>query len=532
VTVKGIFEMRDFHLPGRSPVFAANGMAATSMPQATLAAVEMLKAGGNALDAAITAAAVLAVVEPQSTGIGGDCFCLYQPAGGAVVALNGSGRAPAGASLDAILGAGVTELAETSPHAVTIPGAVGAWETLLAAHGRKGLDEVLQPAIRFAEDGFAVAPRVAWDWHRTVWKLRETGAQGLLVNGGAPVAGTVLRFPALAATLRKIAAGGAKAFYEGEIAAALVAALRARGGFHTEADFAAGRQAAQFVTPISKNFAGRDVWECPPNGSGIVALMILGILDGFARSGGPLDPLRVHRHIEAARLVYRDRDAFLADPARAEVPVEHLLSDAYLDGLRGLIDDHRAASLLPPPGRTHADTVYVAVVDSEGNACSFINSLYENFGSGIVGAGVVLHNRGLGFSLERGHPNVIAEQKRPMHTIIPALATSGGAAEIVFGVMGAHYQPMGQSFVLGNLLHYGMDPQEAVDAPRYFPNAGRVEVERGIPQSLRAALAEKGHAITELEKPHGGGQVIRIDRARGVLVGGSDPRKDGCALGY
>jgi gamma-glutamyltranspeptidase/glutathione hydrolase len=522
--------MRDFHLPGRSPVYAGNAMAATSMPQASLAAVEMLKAGGNAVDAAVTAAAVLGVVEPQSTGIGGDCFCLYQPKGGAVVALNGSGRAPAAASLDGL--AGVEELAETSPHAVTIPEAVSGWETLLVAHGRKGLDEVLRPAIRFAEEGFVVAPRVAWDWQRTAWKLRETGAAGLLVAGDAPVAGTVMRFPALAATLRAIAAGGAKAFYEGAVAADMVAALRARGGLHTETDFAAGLRAAAFVTPISKGFAGRQVWECPPNGSGIVALMICAILDGFPPSGDALDVLRVHRHIEAAKLVYRDRDAFLADPARAAVPVEHLLSDAYLDRLRGLIDDKRAAAVLPPAGRVHADTVYVAVVDSDGNACSFINSLYENFGSGIVGAGVVLHNRGLGFSLEPGHPNVIAGGKRPMHTIIPALATNGGEAEIVFGVMGAHYQPMGQSYVLGNLLHYGMDPQEAVDAPRYFPSRGRVEVERGIPAPLRAGLADLGHDVVALEKPHGGGQVIVIDRARGVLVGGSDPRKDGCALGY
>jgi gamma-glutamyltranspeptidase/glutathione hydrolase len=526
--------MRDFHLPGRSAVYATNGMVATSMPQASLAAVEMLRAGGNALDAAVTAAAVLAVVEPQSTGIGGDCFCLYQPAGQAVVALNGSGRAPAGASLDALAAAGMRELTETSPHAVTIPGAVSAWETLLAPHGRKGLDEVLAPAIRFAEDGFAVAPRVAWDWERTAWKLRETGAANYLPGGRAPAVGARFSHPALAVTLRAIAAGGGRAFYQGEIAAQMVAALRSRGGFHTEADFAAGLHGAEFVTPITKAFAGRDVWECPPNGSGIVALMIMGILDGFPRSGDPLDPLRVHRHIEAAKLVYRDRDAFLADPAQASVPAEHLLSGTYLNALRALIDDDRAAQTLPPAGRAHGDTVYVAVVDADGNACSFINSLYENFGSGIVGgsSGVLLHNRGLGFTLERGHPNCIAGGKRPMHTIIPALATRNGAAEIVFGVMGAHYQPMGQSYVLGNLLNGGMDPQEAVDAPRYFPSGGQVQVERGIPASLRAALAAKGHDVVDLEKPHGGGQVIVIDRARGVLIGGSDPRKDGCALGY
>ncbi len=290
-----------------------------------------------------------------------------------------------------------------------------------------------------------------------------------------------------------------------------------------------------FVDPISGGFARRDIWECPPNGSGVIALMLMGIMDGFTpKAAGPLDPLRVHRHIEAARLVYRDRDAFLADPSQADVPVEHLLSQAYLDGLRALIDDDRAMHPLPPPGVLHRDTVYLSVVDEDGNACSFINSLFENFGSGIVNAqtGVVLQNRGFGFRMERGHPNCIAPHKRPMHTIIPALATLGGEAEIVFGVMGGHYQPMGQSYVLANMLHFGLDPQAAIDMPRYFPTGGAVQVERMIPASLRAALAAKGHVIEDIETPLGGGQAIIIDRARGTLIAGSDPRKDGCALGY
>ncbi len=527
--------MRDLHLPGRSPVYATSAMAATSMPQATLAAVECLKAGGNALDAAVAAAAVLAVVEPQSTGIGGDCFCLYKPAGQPVIALNGSGRAPAGASMDALEAAGIRHVGETSPHSVTIPGAIGAWELLLQTHGRKGFEEVLRPAIHYAENGYVVSPRVAADWAASAAKLRATGAGSLLVNGAAPPIGTVVRQPALAATLRKIAAHGALAFYGGDVAAALVAELRGRGGFHTEADFAAGRTAAEFVTPLSAKFAGRDIWECPPNGSGIIALMLMGILDGFLLpSADPLDPIRVHRHIEAARLVYRDRDAFIADPSQAKVPVEHLLSAEYLDGLRGVIDDDRAAEILPAPGSLHKDTVYLAVVDKDGNACSFINSLFENFGSGIVNesTGVVLQNRGFGFRFERGHPNCIAPNKRPMHTILPAMATSGEQAEIVFGVMGGHYQPMGQSYVLANMLHYGMDPQSAIDMPRYFPFAGSVDVERGIPASLRAALAAKGHALVDIDKPHGGAQAIVIDHKSGVLTAGSDPRKDGCALGY
>jgi gamma-glutamyltranspeptidase/glutathione hydrolase len=527
--------MRDVHVPGRSPVFAANAMAATSMPQATLTAIEVLKAGGNALDAAIAAAAVLSVIEPQSTGIGGDCFCLYAPAGSKkVIAMNGSGRAPAALSLDVLEAKGITDLEETSPHTVTIPGAMSAWETLLAAHGSKGLGELLQPAIGYAANGFVVAPRVADDWAEAADKLRQTKAEGLLANGYAPAPGTIFRQPQLAETLRTIAKYGARAFYEGDIAASLVRTLRQRGGLHNETDFAAGLKSAEFVNPISGKFAGHDVWECPPNGSGIVALMLMGIMDGFAASSDPLDPLRLHRHVEAARLVYRDRDAFVADPSQAEVPVAHLLNPEYLGALRGLIEDARALPTLPPAGKAHMDTVYLCVVDAQGNACSFINSLFESFGSGIWDpqTGVVLHNRGLGFRLERGHPNCIAPNKRPMHTIIPAMTTKDGAPEVVFGVMGGHFQPMGQSWVLSNILQYGLDPQAAIDLPRLFPALGVVNTESGIPQTARDALAARGHQISVPARPHGGGQAIVIDRANGVLIGGSDPRKDGCALGY
>jgi gamma-glutamyltranspeptidase/glutathione hydrolase len=532
--------MRDFHLPGRSPVYATRAMAATSMPAATLAALDMLRAGGNALDAAVTAAAVLGVIEPQATGIGGDCFCLYAPAGGGeVFAMNGSGRAPAAATIDFFEAHGISELEQTSPHGVTVPGAVGAWEALLAAHGRKGLGEVLQPAIRYAEEGFPVHPRVAFDWAVNEDKLRKTGASALLPKGAAPKPGTMIRQPELGRTLRAIAAHGARAFYEGEIAAAMVRHLRAIGGLHTEADFAAGRTAATFVTPISRDWHGHTVWECPPNGSGLLALMLLGILEGFGPApDGPLGPIRMHRHIEAARLVYRDRDALLADPAQAEVPVEHLLSDRYLAGLRDLIDDNRTLARLPQAGAAllpaHRDTVYLSVVDEDGNACSFINSLYEGFGSGILAGdtGVVMHNRGLGFTLQRGHPNCIAPNKRPMHTIIPGMMTKGGKAVMPFGVMGGHYQPMGQSWLLTNMFDYGMDVQEALDLTRVFPYAGKVEVERGLPAATREGLAQRGHALELIDRPHGGGQAIYIDHENGTLAGGSDPRKDGCALGY
>ena len=538
--IVGSSQGRDFHLAGRSPVYSTHGMAATSMPAATLVALDVLRAGGNALDAAVAAVAVLGVIEPQSTGIGGDCFCLYAPAGqNRVVALNGSGRAPAAATIDWFESRGITALENTSPHTVTIPGAVSAWETLLAAHGTKGLDELLQPAIGFAEDGWPVHSRVASDWLSLEDKLRRTGAEAFLPNGAAPRPGDLFVQRPLAETLRIIAKQGARGFYEGAIAADMVATLQAHGGLQTEADFAAGRTAAMFVDPIRMSWRGMEVWQCPPNGSGLHVLMLLGILEGWEPArDGPLSAERLHRHLEAARLVYRDRDAFLADPSQSDVPVAHLTSPEYLAGLRRLIEPGRAMGAMPAPGEAlmpaHRDTVYLCVVDRDGNACSFINSLFEGFGSGILAprSGVMLQNRGFGFRIERGHPNCIAPNKRPMHTIIPGMVTKNGRAVMPFGVMGGHFQPMGQSLFLTNMFEYGLDIQQALDLPRIFPSGGKVEAERGIPAGVVAALKAMGHATVDVLRPHGGGQAIWIDHDRGCLVGGSDPRKDGMALGY
>jgi len=528
---------RDFHLPGRSPVYAKHGMAATSMPAATLTALDVLRAGGNALDAAVAAVAVLGVIEPQSTGIGGDCFCLYAPAGGRIVALNGSGRAPAAATIDWFEERGISEFENTSAHTVTIPGAISAWETLLAAHGRKGLDELLQPAIRFADEGWPVGSKVAWDWARVEDKLRRTGADAFLPNGAAPREGDLFVQKALAGTLRAVAKEGAKGFYEGKAAADMVATLRAHGGLHTEEDFARGRTGAEFVEPIHAAWKGYEVWQCPPNGSGLLVLMLLGILDHFPPAeAGPLSAERLHRHLEAARLVYRDRDAHLADPAQVEVPVQRLLNPDYLAGLARQIRpdrvmDPEAAEAAMPKSR---DTVYLCVVDRDGNACSFINSLFQAFGSGILApnAGVMLQNRGFSFRLQRGHPNCIAPGKRPMHTIIPGMLTKGGRAVMPYGVMGGHFQPFGQTWFLSNLLEYGLDIQEALDLPRIFTYGGKTEVERGIPRDVVARLESMGHTIDDVVRPHGGGQAIWIDWDRGTLIGGSDPRKDGMALGY
>ena len=527
--------MRDFQRPGRSPVHGTGGVAATSHPLATATAIEMLRAGGNAVDAAVAACAVQGVVEPQSTGIGGDCFALYAP-GGRVppYAINGSGPAPAAASVDCFRERGIDAIGFESAHAVTVPGAVGTWERLLADHGTKGLDEVLQPAIRYAEEGFVVHSRVAHDWANAAEKLQacENARAFYLPGGRAPRAGDIHRLPQLAETLRLIAKEGAQAFYKGAIADDIVAHLAAHGSLMTADDLAAF--APQAVEPISTNYRGFDIYECPPNGQGIIALLILNILEGFELAG--LDPVgaeRLHLEAEASRLGYRDRAALIADPEAVDVPVEGLLSAEYADAMRAHISPNRAMPAELPPGYpAHGDTIYLTVVDGEGNAISFINSLFASFGTGLcTRSGVMLQNRGASFVIDPDHPNRIAGGKRPMHTIIPGMVGEGAHAVMPFGVMGGHFQACGHAHFLTNVIDYGMDPQAALDCPRAFHFGGVMALETTVERSVAERLAALGHAVAWSDIPHGGGQAIAIDRATGVLTGGSDHRKDGCALG-
>lgn len=528
--------MRDFQRPGRSPAFGRKGMAATSHPLATQAALDVLKGGGNAVDAALAAVAMLAVVEPQSSGIGGDCFALYAPAQGRPVALNGSGFAPGAADPKTLRERGVGAIAPDSAHAVTVPGAVAAWARLAADHGTRPLAALFEPAARAAEEGYPIHPRVAFDWARSAEKLgRNPEARAaFLPQGRALEAGELHRQPALARTLRRIGREGPDAFYRGAVAAEIVAVLNALGGLHTLADFAAF--SPEYVEPIKTAYRGFEVLECPPNGQGVAALVMLNILEGFDLAAfDPLGPERFHLEGEAARLAFRDRDAFLADPRCAEVPVSALLSKERAARLRAAIRMERALGPLPPSGiAAHPDTVYLAVVDGRGNAISFINSLFHGFGSGIFAprSGVMLHNRGASFRIEPGHPNCIAPRKRPLHTIIPGLLTKGGRAVMPFGVMGGHYQPVGQVHLLTNMLDYGMDPQAAIDFPRGFYFDGVYALESGVPEATLEGLGARGHAVARADEPLGGGQAIWIDGQRGVLVGGSDPRKDGCALGF
>ncbi|TIM07704.1 gamma-glutamyltransferase [Mesorhizobium sp.] len=528
--------MRDFQLPGRSPVRATEAMAATSHPLATLAAIEMLRSGGNAMDAAVCAAAVQAVVEPQSTGIGGDCFVLYCPNGqGEVLAFNGSGRAPAAAEAQWYLDKGHDELPESGPHAVTVPGAVDAWCRLLDDHGRKGIDAALAPAIHYAEQGYVVQDRVAFDWSESAALLAadEHAARIFLPDGKAPLAGDLHRQPQLAETLRIVSRRGRAGFYDGEVADDMVSRLRALGGLHALEDFSATK--GDYVRPVGTSYRGYDIHQMPPNNQGLTALIMLNVLSGF--SLGSLEPNgaeRFHLEIEAGRLAYQDRDNFIGDQSQVHVPVEQLLSRSHADQLRAEIDPARAMAHLPRLDLQPSDTVYISVVDRDRNAVSFINSTFGSFGSGVVGprTGVVLQNRGSSFRLAADHPNRIAPGKRPMHTIMPGMVTAKGRAVMPFGVMGGGYQPFGHVHLLTNMIDFGMDPQEALDAPRVFYRQNAVEAERGVPAEAIAGLRERGHDVSIPTEPHGGGQLVLIDWDKGTLTGASDPRKDGCALGY
>lgn len=529
--------MRDFQIPGRSTVHSTKGMAATSHPLASYTAIEILKDGGNAVDAAIAACAVLGVVEPQSTGIGGDCFALYAPRGVVPpIAINGSGRAPQRISVEKLLQLGVNEIGLMSPHSVTVPGAIDAWSQLLDDYGTKGFSELLLPAITYAEEGYVVSPRVAKDWLSNEEKLSkcQNASRIFLPKNRAPHAGEVHQQKELANSLKRIAINGRDEFYNGSIAEDIVGYLRSLGSLLTLDDFSAYN--AQYVDPIKTDYRGFDVYECPPNGQGIVALIMLNILKGFNLA--KLDPNgeeRMHLEAEASVLAYRDRNGLIADPDVKEIPTKHLLSNIYSDSLRKFISSDHVITTLPSPGETeHQDTVYLTVIDSDRNAISLINSTFHPFGSGICSptTGVMLQNRGSSFAMKADHPNCIESGKRPLHTIIPGMLAKNELAIMAFGVMGGHYQAVGHVHFLTNVIDFDMDIQEALDAPRGFAFDGVLSLERGFEEKIMRYLKGMGHKTQFSEMPIGGGQAILIDWELGTLTGASDPRKDGCALGY
>jgi len=528
-------------MTGRSIVRAQHGMVASSQPLASQIGLDVLKRGGNAVDAAIAMAAMLNVTEPMMTGIGGDAFMLvHWSKTGELKGLNASGRAPRALSLDYFAKKGITTIPFEGMESVTVPGAFDGWVTLLEKYGTMKLADVLEPAIEYAENGFPVMEKTAEVWERESAKLRRTptASSTYLINGNAPRAGDIFRQKNLARTFRTLARGGRDAFYKGEIARAIVDYSQKNGGFLSMRDFAEHK--SDWVEPISTNYRGYTVYECPPNGQGLTALLALNILEGYDLASMSAQPdLYYHTLIEATKLAFADRNRYIADPAFAKVPVAQLLLKEYATARRALINRDKAIeSATYGEVINDRDTVYFTVVDKDRNAVSFINSLFLAFGSGVVAGetGIVLQNRGAGFSLDSKHPNRLEPGKRPFHTIIPAMVFKDGKLFMSFGVMGGAMQAQGHVQVLTNIIDLGMNLQGAIEAPRFqYVSANKVQMEDTLTEGIIKRLIDRGHNRTAFPRGMGvmgGAQAIIIDPVKGTLLGGSDPRMDGLALGY
>jgi gamma-glutamyltranspeptidase/glutathione hydrolase len=535
----------------RSEVIARNGMAATSQPLATLTAVEILKAGGSAVDAAIAANAVLALTEPTGCGIGGDLFAIvWDGREQRLHGLNASGRSPATLTREEFSRRGLTGIPSLGVLPISVPGCVDGWFELHAKFGRLPFSRLMEPAIRYAREGFAVTEIIAAGWKsgETVFRDQPGFAELFLIDGKAPQKGDLFRNPALAATLQRIAERGRDEFYRGDMAVAIAGFVQQHGGFLSTADLAAHR--SDWIQPVSVNYRGYDVWELPPNGQGIAALQMLNLLEPFdLRGAGFGSRLHAHLFVEAKKLAFEDRARLYADPAFAKVPVERLISKEYAAERRQLLNVDRAA-ISHPPGLPHAvdqgDTIYLTVADSERNMVSLIQSNYRGFGSGVcpAGLGFCLQDRGEMFDLQPGRMNSYAPGKRPFHTIIPAFVTKDGKPFLSFGVMGGATQPQGHVQILLNIIDFGMNIQEAGDAPRILhtgsseptgetmTDGGAVALESGFPESLTKQLQESGHVIRSARGEFGGYQGIQYDAQRDVFLGASESRKDGMAAGY
>jgi gamma-glutamyltranspeptidase/glutathione hydrolase len=521
-------------------VLARGGIACTSQPLASFAAAEVLRTGGNAVDAAVTAAALLGVVEPYATGIGGDCFMLiWSAAERRLHGLNGSGRAPRRATIARCAAAGGGAMPTHGMLPVTVPGAVDAWATALARFGTRALATALAPAIAYADAGFAVSEIIAHQWRLCAGLLQNDAAVRTFTPAGrAPAAGEVVRFPGLARTLARIAAGGADVFYRGDLAAEIVAFSEAHGGVLGREDLA--DHASTWVDPIATSYRGYELCEIPPNGQGLAALLALNVLEHFDVAGADA-ATALHLQIEAVKLAYADRERWIADPALAPVPTAALLAKDYARGRAALIRAERAlAGAAPGTLPAGTDTVYLTTADAAGNVVSLINSLFFPFGSGMVvgDTGIVLQNRGYGFALDPAHPNCLAPGKRPSHTILPAMLCRDGLPVVSFGVMGGDMQAQAHVQVVSSLVDAGCNVQEALDRPRFhYLDRARVALEARVDPAVAAELARRGHVVEDEAAAlprggFGGGQGIMIDRDAGVYWGGSDERKDGCAIGF
>jgi gamma-glutamyltranspeptidase/glutathione hydrolase len=535
----------------RSVVIAEHGIVATSQPLAAQAGLDALKRGCNAAEAAIVASAVLGVVEPMSCGIGGDLFVLYwdaktqKPYG-----LNASGRSPYALDRQVFRERGLAEIPSTGPLSWSVPGCVAGWDDLLRRFGTRPLGELLAPAIEYAEHGFPVSEIIGAEWRGATASLHRwpDSARTFLIEDRAPAVGEMFRNPALVSSYRLIAEQGRDGFYRGAIAQEIVRYSQSHGGFFSDRDFA--EHTNDWVEPVSTNYRGYDVWELPPNGQGIAALQMLNLLEAYdLRALGPGNPEYLHLFVEAKKLAFADRAKYYADPAFGPLPVRELISKPYADARRKLIDRSHAATDAPAgsPKFDQGDTIYLTVVDKDRNCCSFIQSNFASFGSQVVpgNVGFALQNRGCLFALDDVHLNRLEPHKRPFHTIIPALATKDNRPWLSFGVMGGDMQAQGHVQILVDLIDFGMNVQQAGDAARVRhsgsatpegtpadSDGGTVAVESGISDAAIDALRRKGHRVVRARGGFGGYQAIMIDHEHGTLHGGSDPRKDGCAVGY
>jgi gamma-glutamyltranspeptidase/glutathione hydrolase len=536
---------------GRSVVMAPQGMVATSQPLAAQAGLEILRKGGNAIDAAIAANAVIGLTEPMSCGIGGDLFVIVWDAKTQkLYGLNGSGRAPYQATREYFADKGLKEIPTTGPLSWSVPGCVDGWETLRAKLGSMSLEQILEPGIRYAEQGFPVSEMIAGSWETAEGTLRRhpDTARTYLIDGQAPRAGEVFKNPYLAKTYREIAKHGRDAFYKGRLAKEMVAFSEKSGGLFSMKDFE--NHTSTWVEPVSTSYRGHQVWELPPAGQGIAVLQMLNVLEGYdLKKLGPTSPDYWHLLLEAKKLAYADRAKFYADPAFAKVPTAELISKPYADTRRKLIDMNKALTKLDPgdPKLGKADTIYLTVVDKDRNCVSLIQSNYYGFGSGLVPGelGFALQNRGTLFALDPKHLNTLEPHKRPFHTIIPAMVTKDGKPWFVFGVMGGDMQPQGHVQVLVNLIDFGMNVQAAGEAPRVehlgsatptgnpgSATGGTVVAEVGLDPEIVEDLKKRGHHVVWTKRNGGGYQGILIDPKTNMLHGGSEARKDGCAVGY
>ncbi len=534
----------------RSEVIARNGMVATSHPLATQVGVDVLKAGGNAVDAAIAANAALGLMEPTGNGIGGDLFAIVWDAKTKkLYGYNGSGRSPKSLTLEWFRKHDYTAIPPTGPLPVSVPGAVDGWYALHQRFGKLPMKRVLKPAIDYARDGFPVTELIAHYWALSVPRLgKHPGfTEQFTKDGEAPAKGEVWRNPNLASTLQAIADGGRDAFYKGRIAHVIADFMQANDGFLSYEDLAT--HTGEWVDPISTNYRGIDVWELPPNGQGLAALQMLNILEGYDFSKIPFGSVEhVHLFVEAKKLAFEDRAKFYADPAFAKAPIERLLSKDYAAERRALISGKAMKAVEPGTHKLDGDTIYLTTADKDGNMVSLIQSNYRGMGSGMAppGLGFILQDRGEMFVLKEGHANTYAPGKRPFHTIIPAFATRNGEPWLSFGLMGGDMQPQGHVEIIMNLVDFGMNLQEAGDAPRIqhegstspeaqakpMTDGGWIDLESGFSYDTVRGLMQKGHAVRYADGPYGGYQAIARDAFNGTLIGASESRKDGHAAGY